>query len=297
MLLTVRESDNTRICYGAKLTLQAFGASRRTTLFADLTFQRDLTSLVDEFARGGGRLLSLDVFDTVLLRNEKSEIRRFYEMAGRFVARACTDQGSCCEAKGVLVARLLCADIAYRFGTSVAGCREGELEEIHLGMVRALGLPEALAAEFTRIELDYEVENLEPNPAIVPMLGAARDAGLDVVLISDMYMGSRHILKLLDAHFPGTFGSAQVYSSGDLKVSKRSGLLFDHVASCRKVAPQQALHVGDNLESDYKRARGAGWQALYWPHSEKEHAAIERDEKAMVDELLRAGVDVRRLTV
>ena len=79
-----------------------------------------------------------------------------------------------------------------------------------------------------------------------------------------MYIDSRRIGHILKAKLPSDPLPA-IFSSADGQGSKSAGGLFDHVAGLSGVEPDNALHIGDNLEHDYRGARRRGWHALHLP--------------------------------
>lgn len=293
MITFVSENENTSIGKFCALTHFAFNASSRKNVYSKNEFKKILFEEIEKFADGGGKFVSFDVFDTVLLRNEKSEIRRFYEISDLFSKAIADGYGNSCNAESVLFARYVSTKNSYSYSKQVRGCREGRLEEIHLGIVRMLNVPDEFSEKLTEIELDYEIRNVEPNPFVRPTLDLCEKLGLGVVLISDMYMGGAHIHKLLNSHFPGAFQFQQIYSSGDLKISKRSGHLFDHVVSMIGVSTSEMLHFGDNELTDVQCARERGLQTIYLPHSDSEYDAIKLDELTTVNSLLNSGLDLK----
>lgn len=295
MFNLISENENTSIGNFGSLTHLAFNASSRKETFATTDFKNKLIEQIDSFLDGGGKLVSFDVFDTVLLRNKKSEIRRFYEISDLFSKAIVETFGKVCDAEGVLFARYVSTKNSYGYSKPVQGCREGQIEEIHLGIARMLNIADEFSKKFTEIELDYERRNVEANPAIQPVLDLCESLGLGVVLISDMYMGRSHILSLLDTHFPESFQDRQIFSSGDLKISKRSGHLFDHVVSQMGVSPADILHMGDNLVTDYNCARARGVQAIYLPHSDSEYDAINADELNTINTLLELDINLKSI--
>lgn len=295
MLITINQSETGSISYFDDFAHSLFSSNSRNEVFSSRQFQNKLIERVELFIANGGNIISFDVFDTILLRNEKSELRRFYEMADLFSEEIKIKLDIECDALSVFYARLLSTKNSYRFSASVKGCREGKLDDIHKGIVRMLGLPESFAQVLTDIEIKYETNNLSLNPAISSLLAAISETGAELVLISDMYMGKKHISQLLDFHLPGYFHHRQIFSSGDLTISKRSCLLFDHVANELRVDPINALHIGDNPESDYICARKCGWQAIYLPHTDRELENIDFDEKKLYNEFIALGVDLKTL--
>lgn len=220
-----------------------------------------MTGHIVNFANEGGKLLSFDVFDTVLLRNQKSEIRRFYEMAKLFASAASAEFDIQPDAVGALFARLASTRNSYRFSSPVEGCREGRLEEIHLGRSYAEPSRQLFKCAY-KVGTRLRTAESLPNPLIQAMLGAADDAGLQVVLISDMYMGKLHIADFLRPTFLAAFMCARFSPVVIIRSARLSGRLFRHVAKECRIDPTLCLHVGDNLTTDYLCARKQGWQAL-----------------------------------
>jgi hypothetical protein len=98
----------------------------RQALFRNRRFRRQVFEALDELALthdGTPGLLSLDVFDTLLLRDGSSQVRRFGEIGARMAARA----GPGTTAEDALIARHLGTRASYRAGPRVDGCGEGSL--------------------------------------------------------------------------------------------------------------------------------------------------------------------------
>ena len=92
---------------------------------------------------------------------------------------------------------------------------------------------------------------------------------------SAILLGSRQISKILTAkNISGR--RPKVYSSADGHGSKAGGGMFEHVARSMRVTPRHALHIGDNLQSDYRAAKRCGWQSLYLPLPDEELRARRR---------------------
>lgn len=284
-------SGNTSVFDGVQLAVEVHGARSRLEFYSNADYRRRLAAHVDRLiGEHRLKLLSLDVFDTVLLRDERCEPRRFLDIAARIAAAIGRDQGVEIPGLDLFAARLRATRLSYRLSPMVAGCREGSLREIHEWMCHLSGLPRATAARTIALELEAEIENVSPNPAIGPVLELAERHGIPVVLISDMYMHGEHIAEILWRHFPGAFERESIYSSADFKISKRSGLMFNHVATQCRVAPAACLHIGDSMEADFLAARRHGWHALYLPHTDAERRAIEDDGRRFDQELKALGL-------
>ena len=134
----------------------------RTSTFASQEF---LATVREDFAweglHGDVSLLSLDVFDTVLIREDVSEIRRFWE-----IAKLIAERLEAVDSRDLLIARLTATRASYRCSMMVDGYREGELDEIHRLALGMLGLDGALTEVAVAAELEYEAAHLIANPAV-----------------------------------------------------------------------------------------------------------------------------------
>jgi FMN phosphatase YigB (HAD superfamily) len=257
----------------------------RSALFRNRRFRRQVFEALDEHALthdGTPGLLSLDVFDTLLLRDGSSQVRRFGEIGARMAARA----GPGTTAEDALIARHLGTRASYRAGPRVDACGEGSLREIHETAARILGLPKSIADDFIEIEIDCECGHVEPNPLLVSYIRKHQARGGKTVLISDMYMHADQIAELLarSGIRPDLYDA--LYSSADTKVSKASGGIFRLVKEAEG-APH-VLHVGDSLRGDYLNPRAAGWRAMLWPIPDAMLAERQADHAACMDALWRA---------
>jgi FMN phosphatase YigB (HAD superfamily) len=242
----------------------------RSALFRNRRFRRQVFEALDEHALthdGTPGLLSLDVFDTLLLRDGSSQVRRFGEIGARMAARA----GPGTTAEDALIARHLGTRASYRAGPRVDGCGEGSLREIHETAARILGLPGSIADDFIEIEIDCECGHVEPNPLLVSYIRKHQARGGKTVLISDMYMHADQIAELLarSGIRPDLYDA--LYSSADTKVSKASGGIFrlvkeaegaPHVAACgrqparRLPQPPRRRLARDAVADPRRAARG-----------------------------------------
>lgn len=226
-------------------------------------------------------LLSLDVFDTLLLRDGTSELRRFGEIAGRMALAT----GGKIRAADALVARHLGTRASYRAGPRVNGCGEGSLREIHRTAARILGLPDTMEDKFCEAELTCEAEHVFPNTLLISYIRRHQARGGKTVLISDMYMHADQIAELLTRCGVRSDLYDALYSSADTKVSKASGRVFSNIVEAAD-APR-VLHVGDALTGDYLMPRAAGWQAQLMPIPNALLKERRKDHDTCIEELWR----------
>lgn len=223
----------------------------------------------------GVRLLSLDVFDTVLLRRPICELSRFLEFAGAHAAILGEYEGQPTEQVDVLAARLAAARAA------AATTREGRYADIVEAMTSALGVrpDRELGDRIAEAEI-----GLEAALFTVPNISALVDEGLKVILFSDMYLHSENIERLMELHGLET-ADLEIYTSSDCGVAKRNGSAFPWMENLLGLDPAQCLHIGDNPRSDFSIPIDAGWRARLWPISDSDTKTIAQDHATTVNRL------------
>ncbi|RDC71406.1 hypothetical protein DLJ49_14435 [Rhodovulum sp. 12E13] len=247
-------------------------AADRVALFADRGFAARLGDRLETLCRGR-QVLSLDVFDTLLLRDGSSELTRFHEIADRMAHVAADRLGREVRTVDALVARHLGTRATYRAAPTAQGCREGSLTELHRTASRLLAGDDRLTEAFVAAELDVEEGRLSPNPALLAQIDRMREAGRKVVLITDMYMHAEHVADLLARHGIAPDRYDRLFSSADTRVSKASGLIFPLVEAALGLPPTAFVHAGDSMQGDFAQPARRGWAALHLPLSRAELVA------------------------
>jgi len=82
----------------------------------------------------------------------------------------------------------------------------------------------------------------------------AIDSGKRIYYISDMYLPVDYIRELLINNGYQVIDSEQIYISGEHRISKHSGKLFDFFLAKNSFDGRKCLHVGDNHYSDIVQA-------------------------------------------
>jgi len=249
-----------------------------------------LAALCDAIDRPGLSTLFIDVFDTLLLRDELSEIRRFHMIAecwSREIA----------ELKKVspldlLLARLAATRAVYRTRPGVDGCREGHIDDILAMTVHIAGGGRNTATRMKQIELQFETSHLAANRLLLAVAEKIRASGADIVLVSDMYLDGPAIAGLVSDVTGRRELFADIVSSADTVVSKQSGRLFPHLLATRGLDAARCVHIGDSLVSDIRPARDAGMGFVHFPISDVEHRTRQQDEAAFLRMWKTQGVEL-----
>jgi HAD superfamily hydrolase (TIGR01549 family) len=211
------------------------------------------------------KVVSVDVFDTLLLRTTRPEEQRFEDIAGRQLAalRAAGHQVAATP-RELLILRLQSTRIAKRNAQPVLGDREASYDQIAGALLDALGLNRDLVPLLRECEIEYEAANLYPNRLLIEILNGARRAGKRVICLSDMYLSNREIGELLRRKAEGCTPDA-IYVSADFGYRKASGQLYREVARRESAEPEEIVHCGDNRRADVVMARSQGLGAVHAP--------------------------------
>ncbi|PJK10577.1 hypothetical protein CO610_01630 [Lysobacteraceae bacterium NML95-0200] len=287
--------DSEKTFYYRDLICKISSFADRDAAFADEDVRRNIISLIkDEYNRVPFGCLTLDVFDTIVLRNSKSEARRFWEIAGA-ISKYIDPEGKNGERlqKDIFVSRVLATHASYRVRKPKNNCREGSLKDIYSGICGSLGLEQGFRQKLMEIEVQYEIENTRPNPLMWDILAFAKSTDIQVLMISDMYMHAEQIRDIVRGHFPSDverFGD--LYSSADEIVSKRSGLLFDVVREKTGFQPSEHFHIGDSVVGDFKVPKLKGWRSMLIPLTSQEVDVIRTDHDDFMKLMEHIGVDI-----
>ena len=259
-------------------------APDRAALYADAGFAALLADRLDQLLARPGMILSLDVFDTLLLRDNSAEATRFLEF-GAAMARVAQGAGIEVSAEEAFLARHRGTRASYRTTRAVNGCREGSLVEIHRVASRLIAGDVRLADGFIAAELATEARRLSINPALSAIMADFKARGGRVALVSDMYMHRAQIRGLLTGAGVDLGLVDLLISSADTKVSKSSGGIFPLVEEALAARPDQFVHLGDSFQGDVRQPRAHGWAAQFLPLSTADVVARRADHHATMGRL------------
>lgn len=220
-------------------------------------------------------MVSVDIFDTLLLRTTMPERVKF----GKFARQKAKlfrhmESGNSISPRALHLLRAYAARIAYRNRSLVKGAREATLDEIYKIMLSYIAVNlkmsaedvESLHQQFRQIEMAAELADLSINNDLKTILVNAANAGKKVVAISDMYLSYDDVKSLLIEKGAWDLFD-HLYVSSQFGYGKASGFLFDEVLSRHGLSSYQVAHIGDNWHSDYFMPKGRGIFAFHYPRS------------------------------
>ncbi len=216
----------------------------------------------DAIIAGRHKVLSLDVFDTLLWRRVP-EAADFFLVLGHALAAA-----------GKLAAHtspMAFSDLrrgaeraAREKVQAVTGYREITLADIYAELpdhVFAAGFERPARIE---TELALERDQLVLDEDVVALMKAAKSAGGRVILVSDTYFSSAELRGFLTAAgFKDESLIDRVYVSCEAGKPKYRDL-FDVIVKDMAVVPSSIVHIGDTLEADINPCRLRGISAALY---------------------------------
>lgn len=208
-------------------------------------------------------VISVDCFDTLLLRDGLPEVEKFNILSRRLAALPiCLHKG--CTPSSILQSRIHATEIAYRTATLTDGGREARHDDILRLQLTWLRIEQSWRSEFRRVEIELECEMLRPNLALSSLCRTSIEMGMKLVIASDMYLDVESISYLLNMHGLGGLAS-RIYVSSERKTTKRGGGLFRCIADNEGKPLSTILHVGDMYQADYIVPSSLGVKACWTP--------------------------------
>ena len=217
----------------------------------DLSPTHTLAEVTAAIVAGDVGHLTADVFDTVVWRAVARPVDLFLA-----IARQLRDEhGLTIGGHEFLAARTGAEARARRAAWAAHRSPECTLEEIWDAMPAAAVPGGADRATGLELELTVESRHLRLHPGIADVFATAREHGVGITLVSDIYMSSAQLCRVLGAAGLDLAGIDAVTSS-ERRRNKWDGLLVEVFAT--HGGPERCLHLGDNPGSDLIAARRAG---------------------------------------
>lgn len=198
---------------------------------------------------------SFDVFDTVLTRAIGSPESNFLLLGKKLRALSLID----CSAEMFARSREQAESRAF-FNAGGLDSRVN-LRQIYAELGMALGFSNDLCDCLLDLEVQHELEIIRPVPRAQELVQEARSQNNRIAYLSDMYLGSEQVRKLLIQH--GLYYEHdRCYVSCDYGKSKDSSLLFQEVLKREQIAPHQMTHCGNNSWADIHMAEKVGIRTI-----------------------------------
>ena len=126
------------------------------------------------------------------------------------------------------------------------------LEEIYALFAHVTALDAKTVARIKELELATEERFCYANPRVLELYRKCRSRGLRTLFISDTYLPLAYLQSLLASR---GFADPVIYASSECRKTKHVGSLFTHMVADSGARRARILHIGDNVYSDYHKAR------------------------------------------
>jgi len=125
-------------------------------------------------------------------------------------------------------------------------------------------------------ELDAEYKFAIADPNIKAIYDRIVSLGINVVVVSDMYLSGEFISRMLEKN--GYSGYRKVYVSNEYGLNKHTGGLYSIVLKDLGIRPDEMLFIGDNIRSDHRIPVSLGIRSVRYVSAKERYAASHKRE-------------------
>ena len=213
---------------------------------------------------GEARVVSLDVFDTLLYRTvEPPDFLK--RRTANYAAQLLSGRGIPVSPELFLYVRNETEGRLRRQSQRNGLDPECNLTDVIFeSLVHLLGsrIAACETEKLVRYEMEVECHHLRVASGAREALEALRTRGKRVILASDTYLAKEQLQQIFQQLGIAGYIDA-VYASSEFRVGKYSGRLFHRILKTEGLDPGEMIHVGDTYESDVRGAVKAGVPSLW----------------------------------
>lgn len=186
------------------------------------------------------RIVSFDIFDTLLKRDVASE-RDVFTLTEKLYNQ---------RYQPPLFGFGTVRQEAERIVRKRAGGREITVQEIYTCIfeLQRNCWKKEMIQKLMLLEKEVEAAVSCPNLLLKPIYQYCLDTKKEILIVSDMYLDKPFIASLLEKN--GYGGYHALYVSSDIGKRKRDGTLFQYILGAEHLKPEEILHIGDGKKSD-----------------------------------------------
>lgn len=223
---------------------------------------KNLSELLDAIKDPKYKVISFDLFDTLIRRKVMAPEHVFWTIAEIFAERV----GDRSQVYRFYDARHHAGHLAQH-RCRLDGREDSSLREIYETYAAILPEARGRVEELMELEMEEERRVLEPYPFGRVLYEAARAAGKRIVISSDQYLPHEFLSGLLEEF--GFRDHEHFLLSGDCGILKTTGSMYEWLPMLLGVERNEIFHLGDNPYVDYEVAVRKGIDAATSPRSDK----------------------------
>lgn len=218
--------------------------------------ERWLNEIKVNICYGKAKVISFDVFDTLLVRPFFYPTDLFCllndELINKMGIKSFVD-----FSKIRIEAEKNCRK---RICNTASLIEDITLDEIYCQIESDYNFPKDVLDFIKKKELELEAKYCYPREMGKQLFDLAKEQGKIVIFTSDMYLPEKFVETLLKKN--GFIGD-KLYISSSIRLTKHTKNLYKFISKDLKVEPQYFLHIGDNWQSDIDNAHECGWEASH----------------------------------
>ena len=146
------------------------------------------------------------------------------------------------------------------------GIEEVTLDQVYSFFSHTPSVTQKMCVDLMEFEIETELACSVGITANINRVIELISHGIHVVLISDMYLPSTVIRKLLCKHH-AIFQDIPIYVSSEIKLRKGTGNLYKYVREKEGIHFSEWMHIGDNPISDVRVPQKLGICAEQYPYT------------------------------
>lgn len=206
------------------------------------------------------RYISFDIFDTLVVRPFIYPTDLFHLLDDSF-SEAMGNTTATFEELRVRAEK----EARIALAQSKSTYEDITLDEIYKELIHCFHIPANIAETMKQKEIALEMQFCLPRQVGKELYDLAKEAGKQVLFISDMYLDRRSIEEILVKN--GYSGSDPLFLSSECRVTKASGEMYRLVKRKLNLHNGEWIHIGDNYQSDVENAKQNGCQAYHLPRA------------------------------
>lgn len=219
----------------------------------NIEYSKKLNEIFEELKSEEVKVVSFDIFDTLLVRPCLIPTDVFY-LVERKIGR------------NIGFAELRKKAEAYARKIKPYYYDDITIDEIYKVLSEIAGLSKDEAEEIKRIEIETEKAILYPRETIKHMYSELLEMGKTVIITSDMYLPRSILQEILSEN--GFGGYERLYVSCEERLAKGSGRLFEKIISDyseKDIEAKNIVHLGDNYRADVEIPAKMGMKSYHLP--------------------------------
>ncbi|MBF0274622.1 MAG: hypothetical protein HQK84_05270 [Nitrospinae bacterium] len=208
------------------------------------------------------KLLSVDIFDTLILRSVHSPQDIFTHCGEEAIQQGFVKTGI--HPTEFKKARIHYGNIAH--GEALRQSREETLKEIY----SFIPLITVDAQKLVDLEVLQEKKYCYVNPVMLSLINFFNERNVPVVLLSDMYLSTQQMTKILEGSGLSSEKYRFLFISNESRGPKGNGELFRQMMEkFPDISSNEMIHIGDSIPSDINGAKLAEIPVIHYTNPEE----------------------------